>query len=419
MRKLILLCTIVATHAIAGTPEGGLPQVAPEKAGMSSERLGRIGPAMQKYIDAQLVPGTVAIVARNGKVVYFEAQGYMDAENKVPMRTDAIFRIASMTKPITSVALMMLWEEGRFHLNDPVSRYLPEFGNPQVSTTGDASGQTGALVAAKTPITIRELLTHTAGLANSHVGNTKFFETAMAARDGDNLEGYTKRLAALPLNYQPGEAWQYSVATNVVGRLVEVLSGSPLDRFMEERIFRPLGMKDTHFFLNEDGADRLAVQYRPGDDQTIVVDDPGGTASRWVSGSKTLLLGADGLLSTASDYLRFQQMMLNGGKLDTSRVLSPVTVSLMLENHTGDLPIWLTGPGMGFGLGYGIVVDRGKAATPLSKGSAYWGGAYGTFSWIDRDEELIGILMTQLRPYDHLGIREDFQVLTNQAIFDF
>jgi CubicO group peptidase (beta-lactamase class C family) len=414
-----LLLSAPIVDAAEPQEAGGLPSTRPERVGMSSERLARIGPAMQHYIDQRLVAGTVTLIARKGKVVHFEARGFMDAENQVPMRTDAIFRIASMTKPITSVALMMLWEEGRFHLNDPVSRFLPEFANPQVSTTGDVSGQTGALVAAKTPITIRQLLTHTAGLANSHVGNTKFFETAMAVHEGENLEAYTKRLAALPLNYQPGEAWQYSAATNVVGRLVEMLSGTPLDRFMEERIFRPLGMKDTHFFLNEDGADRLVVQYRRGDDQTIVVDDPGGAASRWVSGPKTLLLGAGGLVSTASDYLRFQQMMLNGGKLETSRLLSPVTVSLMLENHTGDLPLWLTGPGMGFGLGYGIVVDRGKAATPLSNGSVYWGGAYGTYSWIDRDEELIGILMTQIRPYDHLSIRQDFQVLTSQAIFDF
>ena len=386
---------------------------------MSTERLARIGEAMQRYVDQQLVAGTVTLIARKSKVVHFEARGFMDAENQVPMRTDTIFRIASMTKPITSVALMMLWEEGRFHLNDPVSRFLPEFANPVVSTTGDVSGQTGSLVPVKSPITIRELLTHTAGLANNYVGNTKFFETAMAPQEGEDLAGYTKRLAALPLNYQPGEAWQYSPATNVVGRLVEVMSGMPLDRFMEERIFRPLDMKDTHFFLSEDGADRLAAQYRRGDDQKIVLDDPAGAASRWVSGPKSLLLGAGGLVSTASDYLRFQQMMLNGGKLDTSRLLSPVTVSLMLENHTGDLPIWLTGPGTGFGLGYGIIVDRGKAATPLSNRSVFWGGVYGTFSWIDRDEELIGILMTQVRPYDHLGIRQDFQVLANQAIFDF
>src|SRR5262245_49328559 len=200
MRKLILLCTIVATHAIAGTPEGGLPQVAPEKAGMSSERLGRIGPAMQKYIDAQLVPGTVAIVARNGKVVYFEAQGYLDAENKVPMRKDALFRIASMTKPITSVALMMLWEEGKFQLNDPVEKFLPEFKNQKVNTNGDSSNRTGQLVPVKHPATMREMLTHTSGLANSYRGNTAYFEEVQAVRPEDTTETWVKRIAALPLN---------------------------------------------------------------------------------------------------------------------------------------------------------------------------------------------------------------------------
>ena len=386
---------------------------------MSTERLARIKPAMQRYIDQHLVAGAVTVVARKGKVVHFEAQGFMDAENQVPMRTDALFRIASMTKPITSVALMMLWEEGRFHLNDPVSRFLPEFANPQVSTTGDVSGQTGSLVPARTPITVRHLLTHTAGLSNRYVGNAKFFETAMAPVDGEDLDGYSKRLAALPLNYHPGEAWQYSAATNVVGRLVEVISGMPLDQFLQERLFRPLEMHDTQFFLDEEDAPRLTTQYARGDDQTIVPADPGSVESRWISGPKTLLSGAGGLVSTAADYLRFQQMMLNGGKLETTRILSPVTVSLMLENHTGDLPLWLPGPGMGFGLGYGVVVDRGRAATPLSVGTAFWGGAYGTYSWIDREEEVVAVLLTQVRPYDHLSIRQDFQVLASSAVFEF
>jgi CubicO group peptidase (beta-lactamase class C family) len=198
--------------------------------------------------------------------------------------------------------------------------------------------------------------------------------------------------------------------------LVEVISGMSLDEFFHERLFEPLDMNDTHFYLDESYAERLAAQYSPGDDEKIVEQDPGSAESRWISGPQTLFSGSGGLVSTVDDYLRFQQMMLNGGELDGTRLLSPATVSLMIDNHTGDLPIWLGGPGMGFGLGYGVVVDRGAAGTPLSEGAAYWGGAYCTISWMDPAEEIVAVLMTQVRPYTHINIRQDFQVLTYQAI---
>jgi CubicO group peptidase (beta-lactamase class C family) len=263
------------------------------------------------------------------------------------------------------------------------------------------------------------MLTHTAGLANAYLGNRDFYREHMAGREPDaNLADYVKLLAELPLTYQPGTQWQYSVATDVVGRLVEVISGMPLDEFMAERIFAPLDMPDTRFFLDKSKAERLTVQYTPGEDERIVLQDPGGEKSRWITGPQVLFRGAGGLVSTVDDYLRFQQMMLNGGELNGARLLSPRTVSLMIDNHTGDLPIWLGGPGMGFGLGYGVVVDRGAAATPLSQGSAYWGGAYCTISWLDPEQELVGVLMTQVRPYGHINIRQDFQVLTYQAIVE-
>jgi len=413
-----LLGAITLNGVLAASLASAAQTQAPESVGMSTERLARIGPAMQRYIDDGLVPGTITAIVRRGKLVHFEARGAMDAEQGTPMREDAIFRIASMTKPITSVALMMLWEEGRFQLHDPVSKFLPEFADMKVSTTADASGTTGELVPAERPIRVRDLLLHTAGLANNYIGNTQYYREVMTARAEDDLETYIKRLASLPLNYQPGTAWQYSAATDVVGRLVEVLSGMPLDRFIAERITGPLGMSDTRFYLDEDRAPRLAAQYRPGDDQRIVLEDPAGAASRWVSGPKKLFRGAGGMVSTTQDYLRFQQMMLDGGVFDGRRLLAPSTVSLMLANHTGDLPLWLAGPGMGFGLGYAMVTDRGAAATPLSVGAAYWGGAYCTLSWIDPEQELIGIIMTQVRPYTHLNIRQDFQVLTYQAIVD-
>ena len=409
---LILTCTTVQAADIQ------LPVTTPEAVGMSPERLARISPAMQRYIDAQQVAGVVTAIVRQGKLVHLSVQGEMDVANKSTMRADALFRIASMTKPITSVALMMLWEEGRFQLNDPVQKFLPEFANPMVSSTRDASGKTGELVPAARPITIRDMLTHTAGLANNYIGNKAYYQEVMTPVDGENLEAHIKHLARLPLNYQPGTAWEYSAATDVVGRLVEVISGQPLDVFMRQRIFEPLKMLDTHFYLDNAYADRLTAQYKPGVNGTIEPDDPGGVKSRWIAGSKTLFRGAGGLVSTVSDYLRFQLMMLQGGELEGARLLAPGTVTLMTDNHTGTLPLWLVGPGMGFGLGYATVLDRGAAATPLSEGAFSWGGAYCTISWVDPQQELIGILMTQVRPYDHINIRQEFQVLTYQAILE-
>ncbi len=414
-KSLLLWAGLLASsHGIAGE----LPREQPDALGMSGERLARIAPAMQRYIDAQLTPGVITAVMRHGKLVHFEAQGHMDVSAAKPMREDAIFRIASMTKPIASVALMMLWEEGHFQLRDPVSKFIPEFATTKVSTTADASGNTGELVAPKRPIQIRDMLTHTAGLANNYSGNVDAYRQAMSTpRPTSNAE-QIRRLAALPLNYHPGAEWQYSAATNVVGHLVEIISGQPLDEFLQQRIFTPLDMTDTHFYLDDTKGGRLTTQYTPGKDKKIQMQDPGSEQSRWVTAPRNLFSGAGGLVSTVRDYLRFQQTMLNGGELDGRRILAPSTVSLMLENHTGELPLWLPGPGMGFGLGYGVVIDRGAAATPLSEGAAYWGGAYCTLSWIDPEQNLVGVLMTQVRPYSHINIRQDFQVLTYQAITD-
>ncbi len=413
-RTVLLLLTFAAGAASADL---GLPTAKPKAVGMSEERLARIAPAMQRYIDDGLVPGVITAIMRQGKLVHLQVQGDMDVENGRPMRADTVFRIASMSKPITSVALMMLWEEGRFQLRDPVSRFLPEFADVRVSSSRDASAATGELTDLDRPIEIRDMLTHTAGLANSYIGNVEHYQAVMQARPEDDLEAYIKRLATLPLNYQPGSAWEYSAATDVVGRLVEVIGGMPLDAFLRERIFRPLDMPDTHFYLDASYADRLAAQYKPREgDNRIELQDPAGTDSRWITGPKKLFRGAGGLVSTVHDYLRFQQMMLNEGVLDGRRILAPATVRLIADNHTGELPLWLPGPGMGFGLGYGVVLDRGAAATPLSEGAYYWGGAYCTLSWVDPEAELVAVLMTQVRPYTHINIRQDFQVLTYQAI---
>ena len=413
---LLLIVTLVLGSSFLKAKT--LHLVEPESVGMSSERLARISPVMQKYIDEELTPGVVTAVMRQGKLVHLETQGYMDVEAKKPMSEDAIFRIASMTKPIASVALMMLWEEGHFQLNDPVHKFIPSFKDVMVSTTSDASGKTGELVKPNRPILIRDMLTHTAGLANSYIGNTKAYRKAMSVPRPQSNAEQINRLSQIPLNYHPGEEWQYSTATSVVGHLVEVISGKSLDMFLKEELFLPLRMTDTHFYLEDTKGGRLTAQYTPGKDKKIKLQDPGTNKSRFITSPRKIFSGSGGLVSTVHDYLRFQQMMLNGGELDGTRILAPSTVSLMLENHTGDLKLWLSGPGMGFGLGYGVVMDRGKAATPMSEGSGYWGGAYCTFSWIDPDQEVVGVLMTQVRPYSHLNIRQDFQVLAYQAITD-
>ena len=390
----------------------------PESEGFSEERLKRIAPVMQKYIDQDLTPGVLTAIMRNGKIVYLETQGFMDVKEEKPLQEDAIFRIASMTKPIASVALMILWEEGYFQLNDPVSKFIPAFSETKVSTASDASGKTGDLVEPKRAITIRDMLTHTAGLANNYIGNKDAYRKAMYQPRPKSNSEQINRLAMLALNYHPGEEWQYSAATSVVGHLVEIISGKSLDIFLKERLFDPLDMPDTHFYLDNTKGGRLAAQYKPGKDKKIVLQDPGSEKSRFITAPRNIFSGSGGLVSTARDYLRFQQMILNKGQLNGVRILAPSTVSLMLENHTGELPIWLTGPGTGFGLGYGVIVDRGKSSSPLSEGSAYWGGAYCTISWVDPEKDLVGLMMTQVRPYTHINIRRDFQVMTYQAIID-
>jgi CubicO group peptidase (beta-lactamase class C family) len=276
------------------------------------------------------------------------------------------------------------------------------------------------LIPAARPITVQHILTHTAGLANSYRGFNREELAKLSERQSptETIGEFVKRLAALPLNYQPGEEWQYSAATDVAGHLVEVISGQTLDEFFKQRIFEPLGMVDTHFYLPEEKLGRFAAQYAPGTDEKIVLADAPTKESRFVKEPHVYFRGAGGLVSTVADYWRFHQMMLNGGELNGVRILGRKTVELMTVNHIGDLVPWLTGPGYGFGLGYSVVKDRGEAGVPVSEGTYGWGGAFCTYFWVDPAEEMIGIVMTQVRPYEHLGIRQEFQVLACQAIVD-
>lgn len=409
-----------------------LPMGEPEEVGMSSERLGRIRTVMQSYVDRQLVPGVVSLVARDGKIVYLDSVGMRDVNAGAPMTDDTIFRIMSMTKPITSVALMMLYEEGHFLLSSRIKKWIPEFADPQVIVPvepGEYSAFPHKTVPAARPITILHLLTHTAGLANQLRGTTtkEFVEIQKPQSPDETIGDFVKRLARMPLNFHPGEAWEYSRATCVIGHLVEIISGMPLDEFFKKRIFEPLGMRDTHFFLPTEKLDRFAAAYTPGKDRKIQLIDAATEKSRWVREPHVFFMGSGGLVSTVADYFRFNQMMLNDGELDGARILGRKTVELMTRNHIGGLPVSLTGPWSGFGLGYAIVkrIDEVEQLTcnqqgpiPWSEGSYTWGGMYCTYSWNDPVEQLTGVLMTQVWPYQHLMIRQDFVGLANQAIVD-
>lgn len=418
--KIIAVATLagLALPSLAQTPVSGLPMAQPESVGMSSERLQRIDDFTQRYIDNGLVAGTVTLVARQGRVVHFSAQGMKDVERNQPMTTDTIFRMASMTKPIASVALMMLYEEGWFQLDDPIADWLPEFSNMMIEIE-NADGST-RLEPAQNPITFTHILTHTAGLMNSYRGDIQRYSEVSRVRGDEDLASWTERLATLPLRYEPGTRWEYSAATSVVGRLVEVISGQDLDTFFRERIFEPLQMRDTYFYLPPDKVNRFASLYGPDADNNnrISLTEVGDERSNYVAEPRNFFSGAGGLVSTAHDYVRFQQMMLNGGELDGVRLLGKKTVELIFANHTGDLPLWLSGPGMGFGLGYSVVLDRAVAHTSDSEGSVSWGGAFGTLFWIDPEEELVAIILTQIRPYSHIKIREGFHNVVNQAIID-
>jgi CubicO group peptidase (beta-lactamase class C family) len=431
----IVLSSLLAILPILACADD-VPRAKPEEVGMSTERLARIRPFMQSYVDRKLAPGAVTLVARKGKVVHFEAVGFRDVENKAEITADSIFRIASMTKPLTSVALMMLYEEGHFLLSDPIKEWLPEWSRPKVAVDKDPEDNSELpykLESAKRPITIEHLLTHTAGLSNNYVGKhtIKMYKEMNENRQpGETIDDYSKAYAQLPLNYHPGESWQYSGATTIVGRLVEVISGMTLDEFLRERIFKPLGMNDTHFFLPEYKLDRFMACYEAkGKEWQIELSDPATAESRYVKPPHTFFSGAGGLVSTAKDYFRFSQMMLNKGELDGVRILGRKTVEFMTQNHTGDLSLWLPGPGYGFGLGFSVQMNMDhtdiltqsfwqKVPTTNSVGSFGWGGFYNTYFVVDPVEEMVIIMMSQVAPYTHLKMRKGMVGLAYQALID-
>ena len=407
----------------------GLPSASPEEVGFSFQRLERVDGLMQDFVDRKQISGVVALIARHGKIAYCKSFGMMD-EGKA-MSHDAIFRIASMTKPVTSVAVMMLVEEGLLLLNDPVSKYLPEFKNAVVLVSDGPGEDQFHLVPAKREITIRHLLNHTSGISYAFWGRKHLYSLYTKAGISDGLvqtegtiaEG-VQRIAMMPLMNHPGEAWEYGLNTDVLGRLVEVVSGMPLDRFFQERILSPLGMEDTYFFLPEEKLSRFSAVYTPNEQGGIdklpeepVRMGPVLFSSSWhYEGPRTYFSGGAGLVSTAADYVRFLQMLLNGGKLESVRLLGPKTVELMRRNHIGELDIFLRDPGYKFGLGFAVLDDPNRSGRIESKGEYNWSGFFYTRFWIDPQEDLIGIMMTQIRPNRHLDLDEKFRVLTYQAI---
>ena len=390
----------VALLAPAAAQVKDLPSASPESVDMSSQRLARITATLKADIDAKKIPGAVLLVARHGKVVQYEALGKLDPALDAPMTKDAIFRIYSMSKPITSVTAMMLVEEGRLKLDDPVSKYIPSFAKLQVGIEkpDPAGGKpTLELVPARRQITIQDLLRHTSGLTYGFFGNslvkTAYTEANLLGDDVSN-EGFVERLAKLPLAYQPGTTWDYSQSTDVLGRVIEVVTGKSLYLTERERVLDPLGMPDTAFNAADPAKHKRIAEPMP-DDRNFGVNanffDP-RVAGKYES-------GGGGMVSTAMEYARFLQMMLGGGTLDGKRILSPKTVGCMTADHLGaaiaTTPLYLPGPGYGFGLGVAVRKTAGEAAHPAEAGSYYWGGAGGTYFWVDPKTDLFVVLMLQ------------------------
>jgi CubicO group peptidase (beta-lactamase class C family) len=402
-----------------------LPTAKPESVGLSSERLERISKAVQKDIDDKRIPGAVTLVMRHGQVAWFRAQGMQDREAAKPMRPNSIFRICSMSKPITSVAVMMLYEEGRFMLEDPVSKYLPEFKNPKVIVKAGGGGEPYTIPATR-EITIRDLLRHTSGLTynwNADLG--PLYEKANVAHGllpyDDTIGDSVERLAKLPLLFNPGERWEYSLSVDVLGRLVEVASGMSFDQFLHTRIFDPLGMKDTYFFPPENKLDRLATAYTYYPDKGLsrFPDTPIAEGSFTYSadypyrGARKLFSGGAGLTSTAADYARFCQMMLEGGKLGNVRLLSRKSVELMTHDQLGKIS-----SDQAFGLGFGIDGVKSPLSELGTPGSYNWGGFFYTAFSVDPKEQMIVIFMGQLHPTGDLELDRQVHELAYQAIID-
>ncbi|WP_286830268.1 MULTISPECIES: serine hydrolase domain-containing protein [Kordiimonas] len=422
MKKLSLIALIFVVWTVVPARGSDIPTASPEDVGLSASTLDAMTRHFDAYIKEGKLSGLTTLVARHGKVVHFETYGDRTLAGNEVLKDDDIFRIYSMTKPVTGVALMMLYEEGRFQLDDPVSVYLPEFANAQVFEAMAEDG-TVETVPAKRPITIRDLMRHTAGLTYGLFGETpvdKLYQKNGVLQYGLSAEEWISRLASQPLLYQPGDQWVYSFAVDVQGRLIEVLSGKPLDQFFEDRIFKPLGMTDTGFYISAEKASRLVDMVKPVQDPAegeglAVTTDPYFPDYTKKPASFS---GGGGLVSTTLDYWRFAQMLANGGELDGVRLLKPETIRLMASDQ---LPpqaagLWGADRGLGFGLDFAVVKDVQKYGGYGSEGIFYWSGMANTHFWVDPKEDMVVILMTNLLPYGAVPLREDLTKYVYEAL---
>jgi CubicO group peptidase (beta-lactamase class C family) len=411
--KYLGLIWLVVASFVCAAP---LPEASPESVGMSSERLKRLDATFQKIIDEKELPGVTVMVARKGKLVYQKSFGFQDREKSTPMANDSIFRIYSMTKPIVSVAAMMLVEEGKLQLAEPISKYIPEFKDMKVGVDSvDANGTTSfATVPAKRQITVQDLLRHTSGLTygaplNDKTTVQRMYKEAGVGLSAKSLDDFVKALAKVPLQWEPGTTYEYSHSTDVLGKVVEAASGKNLDEFVRERILNPLKMNDTAFILPSEKLSRMA---EPQPDRQ--------TGARQVlldfSKPTTFFAGGHGLASTAGDYIRFCQMMLNGGELEGARILGPRTVAYMASNHVGPNigvgTVWNPGEGYGFGLGFAVRKEPGLAQWPGSVGDYYWGGYAGTYFWMDPKEQLTVTYMSQ-----EINRRNHYRILLRDLVY--
>jgi len=370
-----------------------LPRAKPESVGFSSERLNKIDTIFNKGIKENKIPGAVIAIARNGKLVYFKAFGMQNKEEGIPMSTNSIFRIYSMTKPLVSISAMQLHEDGKLYLSEPVSKYLPELATMKVAKDNN---NTIEITDAKKTIKIHDLLRHTSGFTYGIFGKSASKKLLKESDIGTldtmhiSLEDYVSTISQLPLAYQPGTHWEYGRSIEVLGRLVEVVSENNLDYFMKKYLFKPLNMKDTGFYVAEENWSRIAEPLKNNDEPELID----------IKNKPMLLTGGHGLASTAGDYIRFIQMMLNKGILDGKRILGSKTVDYITSNHLGNNisragPLYLPGPGYGFGLGFAVRENDGVSAWPGSVGEYFWGGYAGTYFWVDPKEDLVVVSMTQ------------------------
>ena len=420
-RRIFAAFVVVAVLTATASAEALAP-AKPETLGLSAERLRRLDEVMKRYVDEGRVAGVVVFLARGGRLAHLQAFGQADREAGRPMLPDTIFRMASMTKAITSVAAMMLVEEGRLGLADPISKYIPVFKKTTVAVpppAGAVAGTPVSAVPAKREITVRDLLTHTAGISYGSGPAEAQYKAANLlgwyfADKAEPIASAVERLAALPFEAQPGEKYVYGFSTDILGAVVEKASGLTLDEFFRTRIFQPLGMTDSYFFLPADKKGRLAAVYSARDDGKIErAPDAGTGQGAYVDGPRQCFSGGAGVVSTARDYGRFLEMLLEGGELDSVRLLSPKTVDLMTSNHVGTL---FNEGRTGFGLGFEVVEQLGRAGRHGSAGEFGWGGAYYTSYWVDPQERLVAVFLSQLLPSGGLDLQSRFRALVYQSI---